>query len=90
MTADSSGTKQAPATRSRARNRRWLRLSGTLSCVGLVVVLITFQWLHPLAFVSMLVLGGACVVGGVAGALFALLDHPVASTDGSAEHSSEP
>lgn len=83
----SSGEPQrkawAPLLRSRARNRRWLRRSGLLSCFGLAVVLVTFRWPHPLAFVAMLLVGGGCIALGVGGALFALLDHP-AATDGEA------
>jgi hypothetical protein len=56
----------------RALYRR-LRAAGILSIAGLVIEILSFFWLHPLAFVAFLVLGCGFIGLGIAIFLWSLV-----------------
>ena len=54
---------------------RRLRWAGFLIAVGLIVQLITFIWVHPLAFIAFAVAGCPLVAAGVLLYLYSLVSH---------------
>lgn len=54
---------------------RRLQLSGGLVAAGLVIEVVTLYWVHPLAFVAFIVLGGTLVAAGVLLYLYSIVSH---------------
>jgi hypothetical protein len=54
---------------------RRLRWAGLLIAVGLIVQLLTFIWVHPLAFIAFGVAGCPLVAAGVLLFLYSLVSH---------------
>ena len=54
---------------------RRLRKAGLLTAVGLVIQLMTFIWIHPLAFIAFAVISCPLVVAGVLLFLYSLISH---------------
>lgn len=56
---------------------RRLRWAGLLIAVGLITQLITFIWIHPLAFIAFTAISCPLVVAGIALFLYSLVSvHP--------------
>ena len=59
------------------RVERRLRSAGFLIALGLVVQLLTFIWIHPLAFMAFALIGCPLVFAGVLFYLYSIVsDHP--------------
>lgn len=54
------------------RFARLVRLSGISIAMGLLVEALSLIWIHPLAFLSFMIFGGAFFVAGIATFLYAL------------------
>lgn len=54
---------------------RRLRWAGLLIALGLAIQLITFVWIHPLAFIAFAVIGCPLVAAGVLLYLYSLVSH---------------
>lgn len=54
---------------------RRIRWAGLLIGLGLVVQLLSFIWIHPLAFIAFAVIGCPLVAAGVLLYLYALASH---------------
>lgn len=52
---------------------RMFRLSGMLLVIGLLTEAISLNWIHPLAFMGFIVIGGTFLVAGVLLFLYSLL-----------------
>lgn len=52
-----------------------LRWAGFLIALGLAIQLITFIWIHPLAFIAFAVVGCPIVAAGVLLYLYSLVSH---------------
>ncbi len=52
-----------------------LRWAGFLIALGLAVQLITFIWIHPLAFIAFAVVGCPLVLAGVVLYLYSIVSH---------------
>lgn len=52
-----------------------LRWAGLLIALGLVVQLLTFIWVHPLAFIAFAVIGCPLVAAGVLFYLYSVVSH---------------
>ena len=55
---------------------RRLRRAGFLVALGLIVQLLTFIWIHPLAFIAFVVIGCPLVLAGVLFYLYSVVSHP--------------
>jgi hypothetical protein len=55
--------------------KRRIRRAGLLIGLGLLVQLLTFVWIHPLAFLTFLTLGCPLVVAGILLYLYTLVVH---------------
>ena len=56
---------------------RHLFRAGLLIARGLLVQLVTFVWVHPLAFIVFLVVGCPLVLAGVLLYLYSVVSHPL-------------
>lgn len=54
-----------PADKNTPLVEKRLRWAGLLVALGLVVQLVTFIWIHPLAFIAFAVIGCPLVLAGV-------------------------
>jgi uncharacterized membrane protein YczE len=59
------------------RIERRIRCSGILIVAGLIIQLLTFFWIHPLAFVCFLLVGCPLVGAGTALYLYSLVAHEI-------------
>jgi hypothetical protein len=66
------------------RMTRYLRISGVLIILGLLVEALSLIRTHPLSFLSFMFIGGALLVAGVATYLYSLV--AVAAHPSSEEH----
>lgn len=64
-----ANTSQGPLIEQR------IRWAGLLVALGLAVQLITFIWIHPLAFIAFAVIGCPLVGAGVLLYLYSLVSH---------------
>jgi hypothetical protein len=66
-----------------ARLPRTFRLSGVLLVLGLLTEMLSLHWIHPLAFMGFIIVGGALLGVGVLLFLYSLLvmNHPTGSAD---------
>jgi hypothetical protein len=64
---------QTPPHTSLVEHR--VRLAGFLIAVGLIIQLMTFIWIHPLAFIGFAVIGCPLVAAGVLIFLYSLVSH---------------
>jgi hypothetical protein len=55
---------------------RRLRISGGLIVAGLLVELLSFLRIHPLAFLSFMFIGGGFLIAGIMLYLFSIVDAP--------------
>jgi uncharacterized membrane protein len=55
---------------------RRLRWAGFLIAAGLIVQLMTFIWIHPLAFIAFAIIGCPLVAAGVLLFLYSLVSQP--------------
>ncbi|MGC1619098.1 MAG: hypothetical protein WA765_11485 [Candidatus Acidiferrum sp.] len=62
---------------------RWLRISGILVVIGLLIEALCLLWSRPIAFVVLVVLGGALIGIGVLFFLYSLVSAPPHHTDSS-------
>lgn len=61
------------STPSNPKMTRPLRVSGLLLIIGLLIELISLHFNHPLSFLGFMFVGGAFIVLGVIGYLWALV-----------------
>jgi len=64
---------------------RRLRMSGVLIVLGLIVEALSLGWIHPLAFMGFMIVGGALLIAGVAVYLLSLVTGPP-TAPGEAKH----
>ncbi len=64
MPASGNLNPNTPAPRNHLIERR-IRLAGILVAAGLVVQLVSFLWIHPLAFLAFLLIGLPLVALGI-------------------------
>jgi hypothetical protein len=72
MPASGSPSPSAPPPRHHPIERR-IRIAGALVAAGLVAQLISFLWIHPLAFMAFLLIGLPLVAAGIVMFLLAIL-----------------
>jgi len=51
-----------------------IRWAGLLICLGLAIQLVTLLWIHPLAFMTFLIIGCPLTTAGILLCLFSLLN----------------
>jgi|GEM_PF-1004666 uncharacterized membrane protein YczE len=60
---------------------RRLQLAGLLIVLGLVIQMVTFVWLHPLAFMTFLLIGCPLVAAGILLYLYSLVSSQPSESD---------
>ncbi len=64
-----------PANTKRTRTERRLSAAGVIVAAGLLIQILSHLWIHPLAFMSFLIIGTPLVVLGVLLFLLSLIWH---------------
>ena len=65
-----------PNARQTPPIERRLRWAGLLIALGLIIQLLTFIWIHPLAFIAFAVIGCPLVLAGVLFYLYSVVSNP--------------
>ncbi len=73
MPASGSPSPSAPAAPRNHLIERRIRVAAALLAAGLVAQLVSFLWIHPLAFMAFLLIGLPLVAAGIVMFLLAIL-----------------